>query len=100
MIAERGHIAGLYVRGGAQVEAHAALRELSRERRVFGGALAVGDPLGLDFEGAPDLRGAVPLAGMERDAQPARTRRFERTPVQERIGKRGLGPGEIPAREA
>ena len=46
--------------------------QLAAERRVVDRARAVGDPLGFDGERPTDLRGAAPLAGVDRDPQAAR----------------------------
>ncbi len=94
---EGGDDAGLPVRGRAEVEGDPAGDQLATEFQVVDRARAVGDPLRVDRQRAADLRGAAPLAGVDRDPEAAGSRSLEGCRVEQWIGEALLGAGEVPA---
>ena len=91
---------GLDVRGRAQVERDPPIGQLAAQPGVVDGQRTVRDPLRVHRERPPDLRGAAPLAGMDRDPQPTCPRGLEGARVIERVRVRRLRSGEVPAGEA
>ena len=82
---------------GHRSSADPAGTQLGAQLRIVDRARAVRDPLGLDREGAADLRGAAPLPGVDRDPQAERPGGLERAGVVERVREGGLGAGQVPA---
>ena len=74
--------------------------QLAAQTGVVDGQRTVRDPLRVHRERPPDLRGAAPLAGVDRDPQPACPRGLEGARMIERVRVRRLRSGEVPAGEA
>ena len=91
---------GLDVGRRAQVEADPPIGQFAAQTGVVDGQRTVGDPLRVHRERPSDLRGAAPLAGVDRDPQPACPRDLERARMIERVRVRRLRSGEVPAGEA
>ena len=94
------HDPGLDVGGRAQVERDAPAGKLPAQLGVVDRQRSVRDPLGVNRERPPDLRGAAPLAGVDRDPQPTGPRGLEGAGMIERVREGGLRSGEVPAGEA
>ena len=94
------HDPGLDIGGRAQIERDAPAGKLPAQLGVVDRERSVRDPLGVNCERPPDLRGAAPLAGVDRDPQPTGARGLEGAGMIERVREGGLRSGEVPAGEA
>src|SRR5581483_6262898 len=78
-----------------EVEADVAGDQFLAERRIVDGAGSVCDPPRVHLERPTNLRGAAPLAGVDRDREPLGACDVERTSMEEGIGEGLFRPGQI-----